>query len=197
MAGNNIKLNIDIKNPQHQMVILSVLIAALAAILYFTLILNPQISRVFSAVGKNIKMKVEVGSMEESISNIDRYRSEIGTYRDKVERYERVLPAEQEIPTLLENLSSMAKNSGVKIVGITPVAAIEDKKQHAQVYQEIPILINAKSGYHELGNFIANLESADRFMKIVDIGIKMNRASPKKHDVELLVLTYVLSKGKA
>ena len=72
----------------------------------------------------------------------------------------------------------------------------EEKKQALQVYQEIPILITAKSGYHELGQFLAKLENAERFMKVVGMTIKSNKATPKKHDAELLVLTYILTKGK-
>ncbi|MDP3804073.1 MAG: type 4a pilus biogenesis protein PilO, partial [Candidatus Omnitrophota bacterium] len=142
------------------------------------------------------KMKADIKSQEIEIANIDKYKSEIGAYKDKVERYERMLPAEQEIPTLLESLSGMARSSGVKIVGITPVAISEEKKQEGQIYREIPILISAKSGYHELGNFLDKLEDSDRFMKVADIEIKANKAAPRKHDVEQLVLTYVLLKGR-
>ena len=39
------------------------------------------------------------------------------------------------------------------------------------------------------------LENEDRFMKVVDIDIKENKAAPKRADVELLVLTYVLLGG--
>lgn len=187
---------IDIKNPKHQMVILGVLISILLAILYFYLLLKPQAIRVVSAAVKNGKMKSDLKTMEGEIANIPKYSQEITAYKDKVERYERMLPAEQEIPNLLESLSGMAKSSGVKIVGITPVAVPEDKKQQGLIYQEIPILISAKSGYHELGNFLAKLEDADRFMKVGDIEINANRVTPKRHDVELLVLTYILLKGK-
>ena len=106
-----------------------------------------------------------------------------------------MLPAEQEIPKLLEDLSDMAKRANVKILGITPMAS-KQEAQPAEIYQEIPILINAKSGYHELGKFLSDLENAGRFMKVADIKIKENKVSPKKHDVELLVLTYKLLRNK-
>lgn len=188
--------NIDIKNPKHQMVILAMLIAILLVILYFTLLLKPQVMRVTGAVIKNHKMKIELKSMESEIANIDRYTKEISAYKDEVERYEHMLPAGQEVPKLLESLSGMAKSSGVKIVGITPVTVLQDKKREDQIYQEIPILISAKSGYHELGNFLTKLEDSDRLMKLADIEIRANKAVPKKHDVELLVLTYILLKGR-
>ena len=89
----------------------------------------------------------------------------------------------------------MYKRQDIKIVGIVPAMSyLKDDKsvKKSQIYREIPILITAKSGYHELGSFLNNLENADRFMKVVDIDIKANKTSPKKHDVELMVCTYIL-----
>lgn len=188
--------DIDIKNPKHQTIILAALIAILAVILYFTILLQSQVMRVVGVVIKNHKMKVELKSMESEIANIDRYKKEIDAYKDKVERYERMLPVEQEVPNLLENLSGMARGSGVKIVGITPVSTSEGKMREGNIYQEIPVLISAKSGYHELGNFMDKLEDSDRFMKVADIAINANKGAPRKHDLEVLILTYVLLKGK-
>ena len=102
------------------------------------------------------------------------------------------LISQQEIPSLLENLSKMAKNANITIVSITPVTSNSQKEAKSQVYEEIPILITAKSGYHELGHFLSNLENGDRFMKIINISVKTNTTAPKKHDVELMVHTYVL-----
>jgi hypothetical protein len=47
-----------------------------------------------------------------------------------------------------------------------------------------------------LGNFLTDLENADRFMKLVDINIKANESAPKRHSVELMVATYILLKDK-
>lgn len=185
-------MQIDIKNPKQQMMILMALGAVLGAVLYFSLLLKPQVVGVFNIAVKNNKMKGDLRSVEGDISNIGRHKEKIAGYKDKVDKYERMLPAEQEIPSLLENLSSMARSSGVKIVGITPAQVKENKNKDGEIYQEIPILISAKSGYHELGSFLANLENSDRFMKVVDIDIRSNKVTPKKHDVELLVLTYIL-----
>ena len=126
------------------------------------------------------------------ISSIDGLKKQVAQYQDKIQRYEGMLPAEQEIPKLLEDLSQMAKESNVKIVGLTPLQSKQGSQGPDEIYQEIPIRISARSGYHELGKFLSNLENSDRFMKVADIKIKENKATPKKHDVELLVLTYVL-----
>lgn len=166
------------------------------AVLYFQFLLLPQVTRVFHAVASSNSISSELNKSKSEISRMGEFSKKIDSYKDKVNSYEKMLPAEQEIPALLENLSTMAKSSNIKIVGITPVETAEGKTQKAGVYQEIPILISAKSGYHELGSFLSHLENSDRFMKVGNISIKSNNATPKKHDIDLLVLTYVLLKVK-
>ena len=74
---------------------------------------------------------------------------------------------------------------------IGPRSHLRDQKK-AKAYQEIPIMISARSGYHELGSFISKLENADRFMEVSDIKLKANSANFRKHNVELIVSTYLL-----
>jgi type IV pilus assembly protein PilO len=187
--------SMDFKNRQTQVLLLIVLasFAAAAAYLYFVFI--PQAVSVFT-LSRNVgKMKSELRSARLVIANTDKLKNDLQEHSEKVESYEKKLPAEQEIPTLLENLSNMAKDSDIKIVSIVPAMSyLKDDKsvKKSPIYREIPIAITAKSGYHELGHFLNNLENADRFMKVVDIDIKANKASPKKHDVELMVCTYIL-----
>ncbi len=184
--------SIDLKDKKTQIMVLAGLLSILAVIIYVSFILLPQIERVFEAVGQASKAGADLKVAQDNIANTPKYKANLDVYEEKVDRYEKMLPAKQEIPALLESLSSMAKSSDVKIVGIMPVIGKEDKAKKGQIYKEIPILINAKSGYHELGKFLSGMENADRFMKVSDIQIKANIQSPRKHDVEILVLTYIL-----
>lgn len=187
--------NIDLKNTQTQAILLAIFIFLAAAALYLYLVFVPQVVRVFGLTVNAGKMNSDLKSARILIKDFERLKNDLKERSKKVESYEEKLPAEQEIPALLENLSNMARNSNIKIVGIVPaISYFKDDKPatKSQIYLEIPILITAKSGYHELGYFLSSLENADRFMKVVDIDIKSNKANPKKHDVELMVCTYIL-----
>lgn len=188
--------SIDLKDKKTQILVLYVLLSLLACVVYVSFILSPQVGRVFSAIGQASKIGADLKDAQSNIYDIPKLKTDIAAYEEKVDRYEKMLPTEQEMPSLLENLSAMAKDANVKIVGIMPVTTKEDKAKKASVYQEKPILINAKSGYHELGKFLSSMESADRFMKVSDMQVKHNQQSPKKHDVELIVVTYTLMKGR-
>ncbi len=190
--------HIDFKKDQPKMMVLIALVSVLALVLYSYLILGPQIERLTDVLGRSGKIISELKTAELLISKKDEFNKYIESSREKVEYYEKRLPVEQEIPSLLENLSSMAKSSNIKIIGITPLPLLPKDMlaQKGKIYKEIPILINAKSGYHELGTFLNKLENADRFMKVVDIEIKANKQTPKKHDVELIVCTYILARER-
>ncbi len=187
--------SVDLKDPRTQTLLLTVLVTLIAAVLYLYFVFVPQVIRVFKLTVGTGKMRSELKFARIMITDFERLKNDLKERGQKVESYEKKLPAEQEIPALLENLSNMARDSDIKIVGIVPAMSYfkDDKSaKKSQIYREIPILITAKSGYHELGHFLNNLENADRFMKVADIDIKANKASPKKHDVELMVCTYVL-----
>ena len=190
-----IKFSEKSKKEQQKIMILAILLSLVICALYISLFLRPQAAGLSRSMGQIKKIRADLKAAEANIARVDSFKKSITAYDEKVGRYEKTLPTEQGIPRLLEDLSNMARESNMRIVGIVPVAK-EDKRQRVQTYQEIPIMISAKSGYHELGRFLAGLENSDRFMKVADMQIKSNRGAPKKHDVELLVSTYVLLEGK-
>lgn len=190
----------DIKKKSSQDMVRMLLLSSIVLVPYLYFVLWPQAVGLAGILEKTGRLNAELKTAEGDIPGIANLKNSIKSYNEKIELYEKKLPAEQEIPSLLESLSRMAKEANVAIVGIAPALPAAAKKEgrlkEEPVYQEVPIVISAKSGYHELGSFLSALEKADRFMKVADIEMKANKASPKKHDVELIVCTYTLSKGK-
>ena len=183
------------KSPKQMMIVVSVATVALV-LAYGFFFLKPQITGIFAMMGRLVKVSADLRTAKSDISKIGSMKSDVDAYNKKVDQYEKTLPAEDGIPGLLESLSEMANKANVSIAGIVPLDKKIDSKAEVRVYKEIPILITAKSGYHELGNFLSALEKSDRFMKVADIQIKADKASPKRHNIELMVVTYVLLGGK-
>jgi Tfp pilus assembly protein PilO len=63
----------------------------------------------------------------------------------------------------------------------------------AAPYIEIPITINLRCSYHDLGRFINMIENSDRFMKVTDLTINTN-PDPMVHNIRLIVNIFVLKK---
>ena len=97
-------------------------------------------------------------------------------------------------PTLekfLEELSQVAKASNVKILSITPMETKKTEEGDNPYYSVMLVKITAKSGYHQLGGFVSSLENGKRFIEIEDIIIKNDEGFPRRHDVEMVLKTYV------
>ncbi|MFH1190557.1 MAG: type 4a pilus biogenesis protein PilO [Candidatus Omnitrophota bacterium] len=180
------------KNPKQMVIVISSAVL-LVLVVDLLLILQPQVARVSAVRSELGKVTADVKTALSDIARIDAMKQAVEAYNEKIIKYEKTLPTEEGIPGLLERLSEMAKNANMRIAGIMP---IERKEPEAGVYKEIPIMITAKAGYHELGRFLSGLENSDRFMKVTDMEIKADKMFPKKHNVDILVVTYVLLEGR-
>lgn len=179
----------------------------LILLVYSLFFLRPTFSSFHNLNAQISKLKSELQRAKADIANIENLRKQSNSMKEKMDYVRLKFPKEAEVPSLLETLSTIAKESQVKIVEIKPEKETTLKEATAKsksklspsaeglgkFYSEIPILINANCGYHQLGTFINRLENAGRFMKITDIQIEGNASSPKSHDVKLLVSIFVLT----
>lgn len=113
-------------------------------------------------------------------------KRQIGELRELIGYYEQKLPKEKEVSQLFHELDNIASGSKIKFSLITPDSS-EEGKHYMRYYRTIEL----KSGYHQLGNFINKLENLGRFIKVDKIAITPDPADPFKHNVELVVSTFV------
>ena len=164
-------------------------------VVYYLIFLSPVISRFLILHRDCSSMQSKLDSATLSINRTPQIKREIDGLQAKKDKYKNKLPKEEEFPLVLENLSSMAKNAGVKITKILPskgYLSSAGSDMHSDIYNQREISITAQCGYHQLGAFISALEGAERFMTVSDILIEANKANPKRHNVQLVVRTYIL-----
>ncbi len=174
------------------------MVSVIIIIGYYFLFLTPVMAKLTSAFRESANLQNMISKAELSINSMARMKREIEELRSKEDFYGTKLPKEEEFPALLEDLSNMARNSGVKITKIMPRKDSPDSFEGAAespIYRQQAILIDAQCGYHQLGTFIAELESAERFMKISNIKITRGKTNPKRHNVQLVVKTFILKGG--
>lgn len=168
-------------------------IAALA--FYFNLFLRPQFSKFIANNREFQVIKKRVASAEALIRNSERIKLQYENFKKQSELLEHRFPVHDEMSSLLEDFSNIAESSGVKILKIKPLGtAGSDSAAGASgaFYSIFPILIEAKAGYHQFGAFVNKLENMDRFIKIEKMDIKHSSTDPRRHDVVLEVVTYVM-----
>jgi len=163
------------------------------SLMLFTFLIIPEfveLARV-SRQARDIKNKINI--TEDRINRIDQMRKRVTDLRKELGEHSKQLPAEKEITELLEGFAAIAKKSDVRITGITPLPLKKATmgKTVGKFYQEMPIKISAKSGYHQLGHFISSLERERRVIIIDDIEIRSSDATPRIHNITMLLKTYV------
>ncbi len=93
-----------------------------------------------------------------------------------------------QLPALLENLSKLANEAGVRITSVKPVG--DSVPVGNKLYFSVPLQMNASAGGHELGAFLSKLETDQIFYKVTDLKISQNPTNPRKHSIEMMLETY-------
>jgi len=168
-------------------------VVLVVAVLYLVFLVIPkfnslsQVSRTVTDLNNNISLvNNRMKKLDEMTTRLDKLRGEQAIYASQ-------LPAEKEIPAFLEELAAMAKKYDVKIISVTPQESSSGstKGKEKQYYYAMPVFISAQSGYHQLGQFVNDLEQGERFITIEDLKMQNNNDSPRKHSVNMVLKTYV------
>ena len=174
-------------------------VTLITVVLYVSFIILPKMSELARTAREVSDLKDQINVVTSRVKKMEETSGKLESLRDEQKIYAKQLPPEKEIPSLLEGLSSIAEKAGVDIKSITPYAIIEPDPRSAQdvYYREMPLLLTAKSGYHQLGAFISNIAEAQRFITIEDVRIQYDARAPRMHNVRMLLKTYVAVGGAA
>jgi len=182
-------------NEKQKLYVLFAIFGFAGFMLYYNFLLKPQFAS-FNAKNKEYcVINGRVKNEEIMMANEASLNRQHENFQKQADYLQKRLPAQDQISSLLEDFSSVAESSGVKILRIKPLeepVPLNKAKQVNNVYTEFPILIEARAGYHQLGAFVNKLETMDRFIKITDIDIAGIGKDPRHHDIKLRVMTYVL-----
>ena len=190
------KLSSDFLKDPKKKIIAGIFAVLMIALFYYNLFFKNQFAQIKKMSPQIQDLKRKIQAAERELLNLPIYKKQYEDMKDKIEICRKKLPYEKDIPNLLEHLSKTAKATGVKILAIEPVNPDVKIKQEAQekggLYLEMPIKIDARAGYHQLGIFINKLENSERFMKVTDLRIEKEGSNAKMHDVSLVISTFVL-----
>lgn len=168
-------------------------------VLYLSFIIIPKVGELGRVSREVNDLNDQIDLVSSRVKKIEETGGKLESLKEEQKSYAKQLPAEKEIPGLLEGLSSMAQRSGLNIQSITPydIVAIEPKASQDVYYREMPLLVTAKGGYHQLGAFISDLALSNRFITIEDLNIQYDEKAPRMHNIRMLLKTYISVTGAA
>lgn len=105
--------------------------------------------------------------------SIELLRSEASKNRSTLVVMRRLVPTGNEVPALLEEVSTAARQAGLDVGGVTPEPVIPGDRFDTYRYT-----VTILGGYHQFGRFLANVGSLPRIVAPVNFSIVGKGAQP-------------------
>ncbi len=131
---------------------------------------------------------VELSDLKEDKKNQLMIQKKWEEVRNELADKEKGFEVSDQLPALLENLSKLAVESGVRITSLKPIEVPVSSSK--KLYFSVPVQIHATATTHELGNFLSKLETGVSFFKITNLKIASTTTDLRRHSAEMLVETY-------
>ncbi len=176
------------------------LVGVLVLWIYYTYVIAPLMASVSDLERKIHSGDTELQHIQQALAQEPKLKREQEDLSEVMRKLRAVMPAEQELASIIEQLSGMATQAGVKIQTIFPqrslesfkvVAGLDDKhSERSKLFKEIPIQINALAGYHQLGTFLGRVEQGKQPMYLKSLRITTNPKELRRHTIEMVVIAY-------
>ncbi len=134
------------------------------------------------------KLEVAKGTAAKMRREADEYGRQLNVLR-------RLVPTENEVPALLESISSAARRAGLEFSDVQPDGVVNGDQFDTYKYK-----LAVTGPYHQVAEFIANIGSLPRIVAPINVDLKPSNRStpdrrPKKNeqflDVHFGIQTYV------
>ncbi len=163
------KINMDsiVRLPRLQKV--GMLCGALALIvgLYWFLIYRDYAAELDAKQAVLTKKQQELNEQMVILADLPKFRQETAEMKSKRQKALEQLPNEKDIDKLLEDISSLAVESGLEILLFKPQQEVK-----RNFYAEIPVELKLSGGYHDLALFYDKIASLPRIVNVSDLLIE-------------------------
>jgi len=131
---------------------------------YFVVDQNTTLER---EIAKESDLKQQFESKAFQVASLEALRKQMEDVELRFAELLRQLPSDKEVPGLLEDISAIGKNSGLDIDSIALQA-----ERKAQFYVELPINIQVRGTYHQMGEFVSGVAAIKRIVTLHDYSIR-------------------------
>lgn len=119
---------------------------------------------------KNNQAKADLAN-----GSVDRMRQQAVEYEASFKVLQQLVPTTNEVPALLENVSTAARRVGLDLASVEPMPVLIGEQFDTYRYK-----LSVKGGYHALAGFLTNVASLNRIVAPVAIDVKQMNAQEKK-----------------
>lgn len=146
-------------------------------IFYFTYF-QPKAEKIQNLNKQKTTLAQQIKEVKAKTANLAKFEKEMAEAENLFLEASALLPKDKEIPKLLKDISALGRNAGLDFLTFKPLADIPK-----DFYAEIPVTINVRGPYHNMGFFFDQVSKLERIVSVSNV--KMS--SPKKESGEMLL----------
>jgi len=147
-------------------------------VVFYFLSYQPSAEKITSLDTQKGSLLKEIQEVERKIADLKNLEKELEEAKATFEETSALLPKDKEIPKLLTDISALGRSAGLEFLTFKPQADIPK-----DFYAEIPITINVRGPYHNIGFFFDQVSKMERIVSVSNI--KMS--APKKDGNEMML----------
>ena len=184
--------DIDFENIGAWPKLVKVVFAALLAICVFVgsyfLFVSDAIDALNAEQQKEQQLKSDFKSKYQLAANLKLYREQLAVMEVQFAELLKMLPSQNEMPGLLDDITFVATDAGLKINSLD-----WDSEIVRESYIEFPIKIAVSGDYHQLGHLVSGVAKLPRIVSLHDFVI--NRDDSGGLAMDILAKTYRFKEG--
>jgi type IV pilus assembly protein PilO len=121
-------------------------------------------------------------------------KRDAAAYSRELEVLEHLVPTSNEVPALVESISSAARRAGLELSDVAPDGVVNGDQFDTYRYK-----LGVTGPYHQIGEFLANIATLPRIVAPINLSLtpssRVGEIKPKKNeqllDAKFQIQTYV------
>ena len=162
----NPKLEKLLKLPLYQRAaILAVLVVLLVGACAWLLIL-PEYDKMGQMDQELSRLQADLVQKQRIANNLPKFKAELSKLEEQLQAALTQLPNQKEIPSLLTNLATIARDNGLDVVSFSPKAEVSKG-----FYAEVPGSVDLLGTYHQVAEFAQAVSKLSRIVNLSDLDL--------------------------
>lgn len=134
--------------------------------------------------------------------SVGKLKEQAAEYQASLKVLQQLVPTTNEVPALLENVSTAARRVGLDLASVEPMPVLNGEQFDTYRYK-----LSVKGGYHALAGFLTNVGSLNRIIAPVALDVKMQTPADQKKnpprsgesalDTDFQIQTYIAHSSNA
>jgi type IV pilus assembly protein PilO len=157
---------------QRDQILTAVAVIAFALVgAYWYFVYDPKTADVdkLSAHVDSLDMANQQAKSQLAKGSVAAIRAEAAAYRENLDLMRTLVPAGNEVPALLEQVSTAARRAKLDIAGVEPEPLIEGEMFDTYRYK-----VKLNGSYHEVGEVLSNIGSLNRIIAPINLNLGIN-----------------------